>query len=189
MFQRYYAASAKELMRINGTTKSLVANHLAESLSGSMTIRAFKGEDRFFVKCLELIDKNASPFFLNFASTEWLIQRLEVISAAVLSSSALIMVLLPQGTLSSGLVGMALSYGLTLNLSLAYSIQSLCTLANYIISVERLSQYMNVLGEAPAVIDENKPALNWPSVGRVELHDLKVSSVHHIECRCLFLWF
>ncbi|KAM0944467.1 putative ABC-type xenobiotic transporter [Dioscorea sansibarensis] len=172
--QGYYSASAKELMRINGTTKSLVANHLAESLSGATTIRAFKEEDRFFAKCLELIDKNASPFFLNFASTEWLIQRLEVMSAAVLSSSALIMVLLPQGTLSSGFVGMALSYGLTLNVALAYSIQNLCTLANYIISVERLNQYMNVLGEAPAVIDETKPALNWPSVGRVELHDLKI---------------
>ncbi|KAH7682383.1 Xenobiotic-transporting ATPase protein [Dioscorea alata] len=172
--QKYYLASAKELMRINGTTKSIVANHLAESLSGAMTIRAFKEEGRFFAKSLELIDKNASPFFLNFASTEWLIQRLETMSAAVLSSSALVMVLLPSGALSSGFVGMALSYGLSLNVSLVFSIQNQCTLANYIISVERLNQYMHVSSEAPEVINENRPALNWPSVGRVELHDLKI---------------
>ncbi|KAM0944472.1 putative ABC-type xenobiotic transporter [Dioscorea sansibarensis] len=171
---KYYLASAKELMRINGTTKSLVANHLAESLSGAMTIRAFKEEDRFFSKSLELIDKNASPFFLNFASTEWLIQRLETMSAAVLSSSALVMALLPPGTLSSGFVGMALSYGLSLNISLVFSIQNQCTLANYIISVERLNQYMHVSSEAPEVINENRPAPSWPSVGRVELHDLKI---------------
>jgi len=46
--QRYYLASAKELMRINGTTKSALANHLGESVEGAITIRAFEEEDRFF---------------------------------------------------------------------------------------------------------------------------------------------
>ncbi|KAI5431005.1 Multidrug resistance-associated protein 7, variant 3 [Lathyrus oleraceus] len=47
--QRYYFATAKELMRMNGTTKSFIANHLAESVAGAVTIRAFEEEDRFFV--------------------------------------------------------------------------------------------------------------------------------------------
>lgn len=89
-------------MRINGTTKSLVANHLAESVAGATTIRAFEEEDRFFSKNLELIDRNASPFFHNFAASEWLIQRLETMGAVVLSTSALVMALLPPGTFSSG---------------------------------------------------------------------------------------
>jgi len=100
--QRYYFAAAKELMRLNGTTRSLIANHLAESISGTMTIRAFQEEERFFAKNYELVDQNASPFFHNFAANEWLIQRLETVSAAILSSSALVMVLLPQGTFSAG---------------------------------------------------------------------------------------
>nr|XP_027061535.1 ABC transporter C family member 10-like isoform X2 [Coffea arabica] len=172
--QRYYFASAKELMRINGTTKSLVANHLAESLAGCMTIRAFEQEERFFVKNLELLDTNASPFFHNFAANEWLIQRLETVSATVLASSALCMVLLPPGTFSSGFVGMALSYGLSLNMSLVYSIQNQCTLANYIISVERLNQYMHIPSEAPEVIECNPPPTNWPIVGKVEIQDLQI---------------
>lgn len=90
-------------MRINGTTKSFVANHLAESIAGAVTIRAFKEEDRFFAKTFELIDINASPFFHSFAANEWLIQRLETISATVLASSALCMVLLPPGTFSPGM--------------------------------------------------------------------------------------
>ena len=100
--QAYYFASAKELMRINGTTKSLVSNHLAESVAGAMTIRAFEEEERFFAKTLNLIDINASPFFHNFAANEWLIQRLEIFSATVLASAALCMVLLPPGTFNSG---------------------------------------------------------------------------------------
>ncbi|XP_009786237.1 ABC transporter C family member 10 [Nicotiana tabacum] len=172
--QKYYYASAKELMRINGTTKSFVANHLAESIAGSVTIRAFKEEDRFFMKTFELIDINASPFFLNFAANEWLIQRLETISAIVLASSALCMVLLPPGTFSSGFIGMALSYGLSLNMSLVFSIQNQCTLANYIISVERLNQYMHIPSEAPEIVKENRPPVNWPTRGKVEIQDLQI---------------
>ncbi|ONK69820.1 uncharacterized protein A4U43_C05F27080 [Asparagus officinalis] len=81
--QAYYLATSKELMRINGTTKSLVANHLAESVAGAVTIRAFEEEDR-------------------------------------------------------------------------------------------LNQYMNVPSEAPEVIRGNRPPPNWPSVGKVELRDLKI---------------
>jgi ABC-type multidrug transport system fused ATPase/permease subunit len=172
--QRYYFASAKEFMRINGTTKSLVANHLAESVAGSMTIRAFNEEDRFFAKNLDLIDTNASPFFHNFSATEWLIQRLEILTATVLSSSALCMCLLPTGTFSSGFIGMALSYGLSLNMSFVFSIQNQCILANYIISVERLNQYMHIPSEAPEIIEENRPPQSWPDVGKVVIQDLQI---------------
>lgn len=161
-------------MRINGTTKSLVANHLSESISGAMTIRAFEQENRFFAKCVDFIDRNASPFLHIFIVNEWLILRMESMSAAVLSSMALVMVLLPSGSFSSGFIGMALSYGLSLNLSLIFSIQNQCTLANSIISVERLNQYMGITSEAPEVIEDNRPMPNWPLAGRVEIQDLKI---------------
>ena len=75
----------------------------------------------------------------------------------------------------AGFIGMTLSYGLSLNTSLVFSIQNQCTLANYIISVERLNQYMHVPSEAPEVIEGNRPPTNWPSVGKVEIHDLQVN--------------
>lgn len=73
-----------------------------------------------------------------------------------------------------GFIGMALSYGLSLNISLVFSIQNQCTLANYIISVERLNQYMHIPSEAPEVIEESRPPSHWPPVGRVEIIDLQV---------------
>ncbi len=51
-------------MRTDGTTRSLIASHLAESIAGAMTIRAFGEEERFFLKTLNLIDRNVlSKFF------------------------------------------------------------------------------------------------------------------------------
>ncbi|CAJ1953018.1 unnamed protein product [Sphenostylis stenocarpa] len=172
--QRYFLASAKEVMRMNGTTKSSLANHVAETVAGAVTIRAFEDEDRFFEKNLDLIDANASAFFHIFASNEWLVLQLEIVSAVVLSFAALCMVMLPPGTFSPGFIGMALSYGLLLNAALVFSIQSQCNIANYIISVERINQYMHIQSEAKEVIEGNRPPLNWPDAGIMEIHDLKV---------------
>jgi ATP-binding cassette subfamily C (CFTR/MRP) protein 2 len=69
---------------------------------------------------------------------------------------------------------MALSYGLSLNNSLVFSIQNQCTLANYIISVERLNQYMHIQSEAEEIVEGNRPPTNWPDAGKVEIIDLKV---------------
>ncbi|PSS34270.1 ABC transporter C family member 10 like [Actinidia chinensis var. chinensis] len=128
LLQKYYFAYAKELMRINGTTKSLVASHLAETIAGSLTIRAFEEEDQFFVKNLDLIDVNASPFFLSFAANEWMIQRLE--------------------------------YSVRLSFPHQHSARV----------------YWNgfVLCEAPEVIEENHPPFNWPTLGKVEIHNLQI---------------
>ncbi|OMP05463.1 hypothetical protein COLO4_08829 [Corchorus olitorius] len=104
LLQRHYHASAKELMRINGTTKSSVASHLAESVAGAMTIRAFGEGDRFFSKNMNLIDANASTDFHTFSANEWLIQRLEILCALLLSSSALAMTLIPLGASASASV-------------------------------------------------------------------------------------
>ncbi|KAL5727201.1 Multidrug resistance-associated protein 7 [Ranunculus cassubicifolius] len=120
------------------------------------------------------LTKNASPYLHNFAANEWLIQRLEILSATIISSSALAMILLPAGTFSAGFVGMAFTYCLNLNMSLINSTKNQCTLANHIISVERLSQYMNIPSEAPIVINESRPTPDWPTVGRVEFHNLKI---------------
>ena len=70
---------------------------------------------------------------------------------------------------------MALSYGLSLNLFLVLSVKFQCMLANTIISVERVEQYMHIPSEASEVIEGSRPAENWPTLGKVEICNLKVS--------------
>ncbi|XAR70218.1 Xenobiotic-transporting ATPase [Bertholletia excelsa] len=160
LLQRFYITTAKEMMRIDGTTKSKVASHLAESVAGAVNIRAFGQEDRFFVENLHLIDANASSFFHNFSANEWLIQRLELLCAIVLSCSALALALLPHDASKSGYIGMALSYGLLLNVFLVVAVQSQCVLSNSVIAVERLEQYMHLPSEALEIIEGRRPVLN-----------------------------
>jgi len=101
--QLYYLASSRQLMRINGTTKAPIVNHFAEAIAGGSTIRAFNKEADFAEENLCLIDANASPFFHTFGATEWLILRLEFLSATVVAASALFIVLLPEGHIDPGM--------------------------------------------------------------------------------------
>lgn len=77
---------------------------------------------------------------------------------------------------------MALSYGLSLSASLVFSIQNQCTLANHIISVERLNQYMHIQSEAEDIIEGNRPPLSWPVAGKVEINNLKVICYLSLKC-------
>jgi hypothetical protein len=75
----------------------------------------------------------------------------------------------------SGIAGLAITYGLTLNTLQAQVVWSMCTLENKIISVERILQYMGVPAEPPLVMPENKLAQSWPSNGEIQLQNLHVN--------------
>ncbi|CAK7356838.1 unnamed protein product [Dovyalis caffra] len=49
-----------------------------------------------------------------------------------------------------------------------------CNLSNYIVSVERIEQFMHTTPEPPAIVEDMRPPSSWPTDGRIELQDLKI---------------
>ncbi|KAL8122788.1 ABC transporter C family member 8-like isoform X1 [Apium graveolens] len=172
--QGYYQPSARELMRINGTTKAPVMSYAGETALGVATIRAFNMEERFFNNYLKLVDTDASTFLYSNATLEWLILRTEALQNMTLFTAAFLIVYLPSGYVAPGLVGLSLSYALALTSSQVFLIRWYCNLSNYIISVERIKQFMNIPPEPPAIIENNRPPASWPSKGEIKLQELKV---------------
>jgi hypothetical protein len=70
--------------------------------------------------------------------------------------------------------------------SFVFSIQNQCSLANQIVAVERVNQFMEIPSEAAAVVEEHRPAQDWPQVGRVEIRDLKV--IKNKKLHVLLTW-
>ncbi|KDO38191.1 hypothetical protein CISIN_1g011713mg [Citrus sinensis] len=171
--QGYYLSSARELMRMNGTTKAPIVNFAAETSQGVVSIRAFKMMDMFFENYLKLVDTDARLFFHSNAATEWLVLRIETLQNLIILTAALLIVLLP-GKHLPGFVGLSLSYALTLSSIQVIMTRWYCNLSNNIVSVERIRQFMHLPPEPPAIIEETKPPASWPSHGRIELEDLKV---------------
>ena len=102
-FQGYYQPTARELMRINGTTKAPVMNYASETSLGVATIRAFKMQDRFFRDYLKLVDTDASTFIFSNATLEWLILRTEAFTNVTLITAGFLLVFIPHGFVSPGI--------------------------------------------------------------------------------------
>ena len=75
---------------------------------------------------------------------------------------------------SSGMAGLAVTYGLNMNNRLSRWILSFCKLENKIISIERIHQYCHIPNEAPSVIEDSRPPSSWPENGTIQLIDLRV---------------
>ncbi|KAL6285506.1 hypothetical protein ACE6H2_009896 [Prunus campanulata] len=168
LIRDYYLASARELIRI----KAPVMNYASETSLGVVTIRAFKMADRFFHNYLELVDTDARLFFHSNATVEWLILRTETLQNLTLFTAAFFIVLLPKGYVAPELVGLSLSYALSLTATQIFATQWYCSISNYIISVERIKQFMQIVPEPPAIVEDKRPASSWPPKGRIELYSL-----------------
>ncbi|URE05916.1 ABC transporter transmembrane region [Musa troglodytarum] len=81
---------------------------------------------------------------------------------------------MPEGVIDPGIAGLAVTYGLSLNMIQTWVIWNLCSLENGIISVERILEYTNIPSEPPLVIDESRPDHIWPSEGEIDLLNLQM---------------
>ncbi|KAJ4958376.1 hypothetical protein NE237_025487 [Protea cynaroides] len=179
-YQRYYIPTARELARLAGIQRAPILQHFAESLSGAATIRAFDQEGRFFKGNLSLIDDHSRPWFHNVSAMEWLSFRLNLLSNFVFAFSLALVVSLPEGIINPSIAGLAVTYGLSLNIQQASVIWNMCNAENKMISVERILQYSKLASEAPMVIDECRPPNNWPQIGKICFKKLQIRYAEHL---------
>ncbi|KAE8672240.1 ABC transporter C family member 4 [Hibiscus syriacus] len=172
-YRGYYLASSRELTRLDSITKAPVIHHFSESISGVMTIRAFRKEDRFCQENVDRVNSNLRMDFHNNGSNEWLGFRLELFGTIVLCLSTMFMILLPSSIVRPENVGLSLSYGLSLNGVLFWAIYLSCFVENRMVSVERIKQFSAIQPEATWHIEDCLPPPNWPAHGNVELKELQ----------------
>ncbi|XP_060178683.1 ABC transporter C family member 14-like [Lycium barbarum] len=173
-YRGYYLATSRELTRLDSITKAPVIHHFSESISGVMTIRCFRKQGMFCQENVNRVNANLRMDFHNNGSNEWLGFRLELIGSLLLCVSAMFMIILPSSIIKPENVGLSLSYGLSLNSVLFWSIFVSCFVENKMVSVERLKQFSCIPSEAEWKKTDFVPPPNWPSHGNVELEDLQV---------------
>ncbi|CAN1124757.1 ABC transporter C family member 9 [Linum perenne] len=179
-YQQYYTPTARELARLSGIQLAPIIHHFSESLAGAATIRAFGEGERFIDSNLGLIDNYSRPWFHNVSAMEWLSFRLNLLSNFVFAFSLVLLVTLPEGIISPSIAGLAVTYGINLNVLQASVIWNICNAENKMISVERVLQYTKIQGEAPLVTGEYKPPANWPETGTICFKDLQIRYAEHL---------
>ncbi|XP_019172874.1 PREDICTED: ABC transporter C family member 4-like [Ipomoea nil] len=178
-YRNYYIASSRELTRLDSLTKAPILHYFSETVSGVMSIRCFGKQGTFFQGNVDRVNANLRMDFHNNGSNEWLGFRLEFIGSALLCISTLFMIMMPKTLIGSEYVGLALSYGLSLNGVLFWCAYITCFMENRMVSVERIKQFIKIPSEATWKIAGCLPSTDWPTRGDIEIKDLKVRYRHN----------
>ncbi|CAK8572803.1 unnamed protein product [Lathyrus sativus] len=173
-YRGYFLSTSRELTRLDSITKAPVIVHFSESISGVMTVRAFKKQKEFSLENIRRVNSNLRMDFHNFSSNAWLGFRLELLGSLIFCMSALFMIILPSSIIKPENVGLSLSYGLSLNSVMFWAIYMSCFIENKMVSVERIKQFSNIPSEAAWNIKDRSPPPNWPGQGHVDIKDLQV---------------
>ncbi|XP_038198703.1 ATP-binding cassette sub-family C member 10 [Arvicola amphibius] len=173
--QRRYRASFRELRRLGSLTLSPLYTHLADTLAGLPVLRAAGATYRFEEENQRLLELNQRCQFASHATTQWLDIRLQLMGAAVVSTIAVIaLVQHQQGLANPGLVGLVLSYALSLTGLLSGLVSSFTQTEGMMVSVERLEEYSRGVPQEPRGQPLQTPYqdIRWLTRGSVEFQDV-----------------
>uniref|UniRef100_A0A667ZZS7 ATP-binding cassette, sub-family C (CFTR/MRP), member 10 n=1 Tax=Myripristis murdjan TaxID=586833 RepID=A0A667ZZS7_9TELE len=166
--QLFYRHTSRELKRLCSLTLSPVYSHFSETLSGLGTIRASRSAARFEEENLRRLEQNQRCMFLSNTAMQWLDIRLQMIGVAVVTGIGVIAVVQHQfKSIDPGLVGLSLSYALSITGLLSGLIFSFTQTEMQLVSVERTEEYSSGLPTEPQHQNTQLPAA-WPEQGWLE---------------------
>ncbi|XP_042886660.1 multidrug resistance-associated protein 1-like isoform X6 [Penaeus japonicus] len=165
--QVLYVATSRQLKRIESVSRSPIYSHFQESIQGASTIRAYGKCEEFITESEKRVDFNQVSYYPSVMVNRWLAVRLEFIGN-ILTFSAALFAVMSRGTISGGIVGLSVSYALSVTQALNWLVRMTSDVETNIVAVERIKEYTETEQEAPWEIQGNKPHKDWPEEGVVE---------------------
>ncbi|XP_075459040.1 ATP-binding cassette sub-family C member 9 isoform X4 [Ascaphus truei] len=177
--QKYFRVASKDLQELDDNTQLPLLCHFSETAEGLTTIRAFKHEARFKQRMLELTDTNNMAYLFLSAANRWLEVRTDYLGACIVLTAAVASII---NGLTSGLVGLGLTYALTVTNYLNWVVRNLADLEVQIGAVKKVNSFMNIESETyEGTIDPSQVPEDWPKEGEIKIHDLCVRYENNLK--------
>ena len=164
---QFYLRSSRDLKRLESIQRSPLYQQFGETISGIVTIRAYGDERRFVRDNQSRVDTYNRPFIYLWAANRWLALRVDF-TGALVAFFAGVFVILSIGTIDAGSAGLSLTYAVMFTENVLWLVRLYSVNEQNMNSVERVKEYIEVEQEAKAIIDEARPAGNWPSQGAIQ---------------------
>jgi ABC-type multidrug transport system fused ATPase/permease subunit len=174
--QRYYVCSARQLARLDSSTKSPIFSHFSETLAGVSTIRAYGVQDKFVEKMEKNVDENSVYIYTANCAERWLILRLDFIGNLITALASLFAVF-SRNSLSPGLVGLSISLSITVGQALNFFVKMAAEFEANVTAIERFMEFFEIPQEAPWSLSSQEsklPPRNWPSQGKIVFKNYKL---------------
>ncbi|KAI7899459.1 multi drug resistance-associated protein MRP [Cokeromyces recurvatus] len=170
--QKYYLATSRELKRLDSVGKSPIYSHFQETIQGVSTIRAYEQQRVFIYQNQHKLDTNQRTYFPSISCNRWLAVRLEFLGSVIIFGSSLFAVFGvlygSKSYIDPGLVGLSVSYALSVTQALNWVIRSYCDIETNIVSVERVKEYIDLPRERYEATRTVDPM--WPTKGHIEFN-------------------
>ncbi|RUS22445.1 multidrug resistance-associated protein 3 [Endogone sp. FLAS-F59071] len=159
--------------RMESVSRSPIFQHFSESLGGISTIKAYSKVQSFINENVRKIDDNQKAFYHWMVANRWqantnqMVQSRSQFLSAFVAFGASIFAVVSRDTLSAGLVGLALSYAITVQQNVLQIVQGYTNLETNIVAVERVKEYVELPTEAAEETDFSLPE-SWPAFGEIE---------------------
>uniref|UniRef100_A0A672SV70 ATP-binding cassette sub-family C member 9-like n=1 Tax=Sinocyclocheilus grahami TaxID=75366 RepID=A0A672SV70_SINGR len=169
--QKYFRVASKDLQDLDDSTQLPLLCHFSETAEGLTTIRAFRSA-RFKQRMLELTDTNNTAYLFLSAANRWLEVRTDYLGAVIVLTAAVAAI---WSTSQSGLVGLGLTYALTVTNYLNWVVRNLADLEVQMAAVKKVNSFLSTESENyEGSMDVSQVPEDWPQHGEIKIHDLCV---------------
>ncbi|KAL0963117.1 hypothetical protein UPYG_G00349970 [Umbra pygmaea] len=173
--QKYFRVASKDLQDLDDSTQLPLLCHFSETSEGLTTIRAFRHESRFKQRMLELTDTNNTAYLFLSAANRWLEVRTDYLGAVIVLTAAVTSIWASIYTLPSGLVGLGLTYALTVTNYLNWVVRNLADLEVQMAAVKKVNSFLGTESENyEGSMDTAQVPEDWPQHGEIKIQDLSV---------------
>ncbi|CAF5002192.1 unnamed protein product, partial [Rotaria sp. Silwood1] len=178
--RRIYVRTSREIKRLESVSRSPIYALFSSSLSGLMTIRTFEVENHFLNSFIYKNNTNTRALFIFIALTRWFGLRLDLMTCSITFLTAILSITLRQNMDASS-VALGLAYAINLLDLFQGGVRQSAATENYMISTERIDEYSHIPPESGFYKEELEKPSNWPTEGRIEFDDYKLSYRPELE--------
>uniref|UniRef100_A0A8C1ZHW8 ATP-binding cassette, sub-family C (CFTR/MRP), member 8 n=1 Tax=Cyprinus carpio TaxID=7962 RepID=A0A8C1ZHW8_CYPCA len=174
--QKYFRVASKDLQQLEDSTQLPLLSHFSETVEGLTTIRAFRYEPRFRQRLLEFTDANNMASLFLTAANRWLEVRMEYIGACIVLIAAVASITNSlYNHLSTGLVGLGLTYALMVSNYLNWMVRNLADMEVQLGAVKKIKALLKTEPENyEGLLSVSQVPEGWPQRGEIQIQNLSV---------------
>ncbi|XP_067143181.1 ATP-binding cassette sub-family C member 12-like isoform X1 [Centruroides vittatus] len=170
--QRIFRAIMRELKHQENISRSPIYSHITATIEGIISIQAFKKQDEFTERFIQLVDANASPLYLFYSSMRWFAIRMNFLCVLIILIVCLFGLFLKE-EIAAAFIALAISLTIQMCSFYQYITRLGCDIEARFTSVKRIQSYIEQLElESPAIVDNSRPPVDWPTRGRISFRDV-----------------
>lgn len=167
--QNRYRFSSRDIKRLSSNAMSPIYAHFTETLQGLTTIRAMTATERFDRDFRGKLNDSIRAQLSAHAAEQWLVIRLQMMGALMVLGCGLVAAVTGSHASNPGLVGLAISYALSITGLLEGVLYSVTQTEQEMIAVERVNKYCQLPLEedSDASLGDVRTPTDWPGEGEI----------------------